>query len=314
MSQNRVSPASSPMRRPSGSGSVGVGSPLPDRPQSVENPLTPRSTGSGPHTPSSMSSANVNCGTGMENLGSQHSGADHFMTENMQTQDMNPGGSHVMQNYGMYSAPSTPAPHQQTDYGGGGGGANSQVIPFPKFSWFDGPVKLGLKGGSPFSVVNGSPSGHSTNIMPEQGQVSLENNLNESITSVNHTNSTTGNELVNNSSAVAPPTSESTAVLSPPTDAEGSQTVQDTSASVVTDGIKVEPSVKSVPVSQSEATVVPPVAQVSKPAEAVVKVEAAAVLPFECSNDVPPVRSVQPESVKLEPQPEGMASFSCVVG
>lgn len=37
--------------------------------------------------------------------------------------------------------------------GGGGGGGNPHIIPFPTFSFFDGPVKMGLKGGNPFSVI-----------------------------------------------------------------------------------------------------------------------------------------------------------------
>lgn len=47
-------------------------------------------------------------------------------------------------------------------HGDGGGGGNSQSIPFPNFCWFKEPGKLGLKGGSP-SKVSGSPSNQGSN-------------------------------------------------------------------------------------------------------------------------------------------------------
>ncbi|CAG7629500.1 unnamed protein product [Allacma fusca] len=184
MTQNRVSPASSPMRRPSGSGSVGVASPLPDRPQSVENPLTPRSTGSGPHTPSSISGG-LGC-SGMEGLPGQHGSADnvHFHAMEASVVQQDNLGSQGMQNYIFQSTSGQP---QHSDYSGGGGGGNSQVIPFPTFSWFGGPNQLGLRGGNPFSVVNGNPSSHSSNIIPEQNEVAVENNINaEGFSSTNH--------------------------------------------------------------------------------------------------------------------------------
>jgi len=152
LNQNRVSPASSPMRRPSGSGSVGMGSPLPDRPKSVENPLTPRS---GPHTPSSVPGGMTHMGIDMP--GNHAMDPSHFG----EVKD-NP---HHHQSYPMHN-PSQFGSHGEM---GGGGGGSSQMIPYPSFSWFTKPDRLGLKGGSPFSVVvNGET--HTATLHPEQTQ------------------------------------------------------------------------------------------------------------------------------------------------
>ena len=175
--QNRVSPAGSPMRRPSGSGSIGIGSPLPDRPKSVENPLTPRSIGSGPHTPSSGPCPSSMTSHGLEGMPTPpHSIASENSMFSV-PDGGNPcidssGNSHLLQSFNIptsspYMTVPTSVSNSHSDHGGGGGGGHSEMIPFPTFSFFGGPNPMGLKGGSPlFSVVNGES--HNTSILPEQ--------------------------------------------------------------------------------------------------------------------------------------------------
>lgn len=182
MAQNRVSPASSPMRRPSGSGSIGSPSPMAERPQSVENPLTPRNAGSSrPHTPS----GSINCSPmEQQHLHQQHMNStdnQHYSPmESCGIGNMGSPSSHKMHNF--MPNPGDYQGQMNTDYansvnhvnsGGGSGGGNSHVIPFPTFSFFDGPVKLGLKGGNPFSVVTEhTPSTSNANV--EQSTTSNE--------------------------------------------------------------------------------------------------------------------------------------------
>lgn len=161
MSQNRVSPASSPMRRPSGSGSVGSASPMAERPQSVENPLTPRNSGSRPHTPSSSGGHSTQNLDGITIPLQQHMDNQHFnSSDGCGLSNVGSPTTRNMQNF-MPNAPdfNPNVSHANTDYnsstgGGGGGGGNPQILPFPNFSWFDQPFKLGLRGGNPFSVVS----------------------------------------------------------------------------------------------------------------------------------------------------------------
>lgn len=186
MSQNRVSPASSPMRRPSGSGSIGSASPMAERPQSVENPLTPRgNTGSSrPHTPSGP----LNCP--QMDQQQQHHIHQQQMNNPMDMQNFSPMDNCGMGNMGspsshkMHNFMQNPGDYQgqmmNNDYNNanvnnsGGGGGNPHVIPFPTFSFFDGPVKLGLKGGNPFSVVTEhTPSTSNSNVVEQTANTTV---------------------------------------------------------------------------------------------------------------------------------------------
>jgi hypothetical protein len=175
MGQNRASPSSSPMRRPSGSGSIGNASPMPERPQSVENPMTPRNSSSRPHTPSSAGGLCQNMDPMSVQLQQHPSPMDNHHYGNPEScgiGNMGSPQSHFLQNY-LTTLPNdnpgnaqNPPNSNNPDYntgnrggpgagaGGGGGGSNIQMLPFPVFSWFDGPHKMGLKGGNPFSVVS----------------------------------------------------------------------------------------------------------------------------------------------------------------
>jgi len=189
MVQSRISPVSSPMRRPSGSGSVGMGSPMPDRPQSVENPLTPRSTGSGPLTPGGQNMMGCHGMDSMPSTPHPPGSMDNTSYNNMEGNGMENASQQQqqqqhMQNY-MSGSPNyscAPTNVTHTDYnnmsGGGGGGINSNVIPFPTFSWFSGSGSFGLKGGSPFSVVQDT----ATEKPPEQPTPSNNNSGNNNAT------------------------------------------------------------------------------------------------------------------------------------
>lgn len=87
-----------------------------------------------------------------------------------QTQLYYKDNSHHHQSYGMHNTSSFNIPTSSHGDTGGGGGGSSQIIPYPTFSWYADPNRLGLKGGSPFSVVNGET--HSTTLHPEQNQSS----------------------------------------------------------------------------------------------------------------------------------------------
>jgi len=174
MAQSRASPSSSPMRRPSGSGSIGTASPMPERPQSVENPLTPRNSSSRPHTPSSVGVCqNLDGSSGQMPQHSSPMDSHHYGNpESCGIANMGSPQSHYLQSYltnmpgdnqltqqnhqpnqDFSSLTGRPSNSVSNNNGGGGGGKNIQVLPFPVFSWFDGPFKMGLKGGNPVSVV-----------------------------------------------------------------------------------------------------------------------------------------------------------------
>lgn len=200
MVQNRVSPASSPMRRPSGSSSIGAPSPMmADRPQSVENPMTPRSTagGSRPHTP-------IGSNVVLQQQQQQHG---HLESMNLVPTSHAPptsmdSGQFSLDAYTSCAPPITPTHGEYVvtsaaSGGGGGGGQNHQILPFPTFSWSDGVHKMGLKGGSPFSVINESVQASNNNNTTASNSVSDSEVATQATTITVNTTST---ELNNESS------------------------------------------------------------------------------------------------------------------
>lgn len=252
MSQNRVSPASSPMRRPSGSGSIG--SPMADRPQSVENPLTPRNAGSSrPHTPSGS--------LGCPSVDQQHQHPHQQHMNSVDNQHYSPmdhcniGGnigspaSHKMHNFlpnpGEYQGQMN-NDYNSTNSGGGGGGGNPHLIPFPTFSFFDGPVKLGLKGGNPFSVVTESTPANSAvvdspNAVTNDSHMPQVSTIPANLPVTNHTGGPSPQVMANASGESSSVLNDSNKTVTVIDQNQGCSDIVKCSSSLLNSQVKIEP-------------------------------------------------------------------------